>query len=80
MESRVSALCSFHMWNLNKESPKFSRADFFSEAHGRTNTENSAEDLFLKPDLFLNFFLGGPMAKTSCSQCRGPAFDPWSGN
>ena len=23
---------------------------------------------------------GGPAAKTLCSQCRGPRFDPWSGN
>ena len=25
-------------------------------------------------------FPGGPMAKTVNSQCRGPGFDPWSGN
>ena len=25
-------------------------------------------------------FPGGPVAKTPCSQCRGPGFDPWSGN
>ena len=25
-------------------------------------------------------FLGGPVAETPCSQCRGPQFDPWSGN
>ena len=23
---------------------------------------------------------GGPVAKTACFQCRGPGFDPWSGN
>ena len=23
-------------------------------------------------------FLGGPVVKTLCSQCRGPGFDPWS--
>ena len=23
---------------------------------------------------------GGPVAKTLCSQCRGPGFDPWLGN
>ena len=23
---------------------------------------------------------GGPVAETPCSQCRGPGFDPWSGN
>ena len=25
-------------------------------------------------------FPGGPVSQTSCSQCRGPRFDPWSGN
>ena len=25
-------------------------------------------------------FLGGPGAKTLCSQCRGAGFNPWSGN
>ena len=25
-------------------------------------------------------FPGGPVAKTLCSQCRGPGFNPWSGN
>ena len=25
-------------------------------------------------------FPGGPMAKIPCSQCRGPGFNPWSGN
>ena len=25
-------------------------------------------------------FPGGPVGKTPCSQCRGPGFDPWSGN
>ena len=25
-------------------------------------------------------FPGGPVVKTPCSQCRGPRFDPWSGN
>ena len=25
-------------------------------------------------------FLGGPVARTPHSQCRGPRFDPWSGN
>ena len=24
--------------------------------------------------------LGGPVVKTPCSQCRGPRFNPWSGN
>ena len=25
-------------------------------------------------------FPGGPVVKTPHSQCRGPGFDPWSGN
>ena len=25
-------------------------------------------------------FPGGPMVKTLCSPCRGPRFNPWSGN
>ena len=25
-------------------------------------------------------FPGDPVAKTPCSECRGPGFDPWSGN
>ena len=25
-------------------------------------------------------FPGGPAVKIPCSQCRGPGFDPWSGN
>ena len=25
-------------------------------------------------------FPGGPVGKTLCSPCRGPGFDPWSGN
>ena len=28
----------------------------------------------------LKDFPGGPVVKTPCSQCRGPGFDPWSGN
>ena len=29
---------------------------------------------------WLGDFPGGPVAKTACSQCRGPEFDPWLGN
>ena len=25
-------------------------------------------------------FSGGPVAETLCSQCKGPGFNPWSGN
>ena len=28
----------------------------------------------------LGDFPGGPLGKTPHSQCRGPRFDPWSGN
>ena len=28
----------------------------------------------------LSDFPGDPMVKTTCSQCRGPGFDPSSGN
>ena len=33
-------------------------------------------------DLFINkmHFLGGPLVKTPCLQCRRHGFDPWSGN
>ena len=30
--------------------------------------------------LVLRNFPGGPVAKTSHSQCRRPRFDPWPGN
>ena len=38
--------------------------------------------LFLRYDFEIPFqdFPGGPVAKTLCSQCRGPGFDPSSGN
>ena len=29
---------------------------------------------------FFRDFPDGPVAKTLCSQCRGPGFNPWSGN
>ena len=31
-------------------------------------------------DLNERDFPGGPVAKTPSSQCKGPGFDPWSGN
>ena len=33
-----------------------------------------------KKKVMLRDFPGGPVAKTLRSQCRGPGFDPWSGN
>ena len=38
----------------------------------------------LEKIIYLNYvhgdFPGGPVAKTPSSQCRGPGFNPWSGN
>ena len=31
-------------------------------------------------EFHLGDFPDGPVAKTLCSQCRGPRFSPWSGN
>ena len=38
-----------------------------------------------KKEIYLNTLTfgdlpGGPVAKTVSSQCKGPGFDPWSGN
>ena len=48
------------------------------ESKGQGSTDNyenvSSERNELKE------FPGGPGAETPCSQCRGPGFNPWSGN
>ena len=37
--------------------------------------------LSILPSTFSDWdFPGGPVGKAPCSQCRGPRFDPWSGN
>ena len=36
--------------------------------------------VFIKKKKKWGYFSGGPVAKTSHSQCREPGFDPWSGN
>ena len=41
----------------------------FEKTKGRTYKKKTSGD-----------FPGGPAVKTPCSQCRGPGFDPWSGN
>ena len=38
------------------------------------------ESSFLTTTIFSGDFPGGPVAKTPCSQCRRPRFNPWSGN
>lgn len=30
--------------------------------------------------MFIGDFPGGPVAKTPCSECRGPGFHSWLGN
>ena len=35
---------------------------------------------FAKKKIEARNFPGGPVAKTSCFQCRGPGINPWSGN
>ena len=37
-------------------------------------------DMLAKLKIQLRDFPGGPVAKTLPSQCRGPGFNPWSGN
>ena len=34
----------------------------------------------IKKNIFFRDFPGGPVAKTLCSQDRGPEFDTWPGN
>ena len=34
----------------------------------------------LDETIWLQDLPGGPVAKTQRSQCRGPGFNPWSGN
>ena len=36
--------------------------------------------LFINKKEWSGDFPGGVVAETPCSQCRGPGFDPWSGN
>lgn len=37
--------------------------------------------MFIRPTCIASGdFPGGPVAKTPCSQCRGPRFHLWSGN
>ena len=41
---------------------------------------DSTAPVHLKTKFVTGDFPGGPVGKTPCSQCRGPGFDPWSGN
>ena len=43
-----------------------------------TNLRREGRGILFK--INLRDFPGSPVAKTSCSQCRGPGFDSWLGN
>ena len=45
-----------------------------------TAETNTVKQLYSNYKEKMKDFPGGPVAKTFCSQCRGPGFDPWSGN
>ena len=45
--------------------------------YGRSKT---LSDPILFPSLFPGDFPGGLVIKIPCFHCRGPGFDPWSGN
>ena len=45
-----------------------------------TAETNTVKQLYSNYKEKMKDFHGGPVAKTFCSQCRGPGFDPWSGN
>ena len=40
------------------------------------------KDIFMDnySKMLSRYFSGDAVDKTPCSQCRGPGFDPWSGN
>ena len=54
-------------WGRRKEVGKVTLRD---EGHGFEGQEKDAE-------INNRDFPGGPAAKTLCSQCRDPRFDPW---
>ena len=44
------------------------------------NADSQALSRTTESNLNFRVFPSGPVAKTPHSQCRGPGFDPWSGN
>ena len=60
-------------WELGPQAPRVCPPEWQSTARpegpGRECSEETRWD-----------FLGSPVAITPRSQCRGPEFDPWSGN
>ena len=68
--SRAGRLIQSHPRGRRKEVGKVTLRD---EGHGFEGQEKDAE-------INNRDCPGGLAAKTLCSQCRGPRFDPWSGN
>ena len=48
------------------------------KSHATPTPPMSPSELYLQKPVW--DFPAGPVAKTPCSQCRGPWFDPWSGD
>ena len=48
--------------------------------HMKQGNECQFLDLCTTKEGVVRDFPRGPVAKTPCSQCRGPRFHPWSGN
>ena len=65
--SRAGRLIQSHPGGRRKEVGKVTLRD---EGHGFEGQEKDAE-------INNRDFPGGPAAKTLCSQCRDPRFDPW---
>ena len=48
--------------------------------HGQKTNKKKQQQQNEQTKTELRDFSGGPMAKTLCSQCRGPGCNAWSGN
>ena len=46
----------------------------------RTGHQITKPTCILEYNKYMRDFPSGTVDKTPCSQCRGPGFDPWSGN
>ena len=54
--------------------------DAMREEGTMLRTSASFLEKILHNNVQMEDFPGGPVAKTACSQCRGPGFDSWLGN
>ena len=73
------------LWNIFKKLAKGKQCwDWDSTHWGESTTvclpsvSNQCKKFNLR--IWFRDFPGGPIAKTPCFQCRGPEFNPWSGN